>query len=288
MINLGFVILNYNGDQITINCVDSLLKYYPKSLICIVDNHSERKPIERIIEKYQNIENVKILKSDKNYGYAVGNNIGINYLRENGVDYIAVVNNDTVFPNGDLIEQIKSSPENAGVISLELDNTDGTKQSPYGLVKGPIKTYLKIGIRHFLIIIGVYKLIRWIKRKFIKSKEQLNIIEYDKLDYVISGAAFILTPAFFEKYNQLFNKTFLYCEEHILAMYLKKAKLKTYMLFDTKIVHLESQTATFSSYKKLWRAHISWWKGLPVVFKSSKGIKKSFSKRNYQYKMIKK
>lgn len=285
---LGFVILNYNGDQVTINCVDSLLKYYPQETICIVDNYSQDKTIDNIVSRYKEFENVKILKAGKNYGYAVGNNIGINCLREKGVDYIAVVNNDTIFQNSNLLESIKDTNDDIGVISLELDNVDGTKQSPYGIVKGAVKTYLKIGIRQMLIFAGVYLLLRKLKEKITgKKHEDSPKINYDNYDYIVSGAAFILTPNFFKHYTQLFNKTFLYCEEHITALYLKKAKLKTKVILDTKIVHLESQTATFSSRKKLRRAHASWWKGLRVVFKSSKGIRKSFSKKNYSFEEIK-
>lgn len=285
---LGFVILNYNGDQTTINCVDSLLKLYPNQIICIVDNFSQDKPIDNIVEKYKDCSNVKILKAEKNYGYAVGNNIGINYLREMGVEYIAVVNNDTIFQNGSLIESIKNIDSNVGVISLELDNVDGTKQSPYGIIKKPVSTYLKIGIRQILIFMGVYLFFRRVKEKISgKKHEDSPKINYDEFDYIVSGAAFILTPSFFEHYTQLFNKTFLYCEEHITALYLKKAKLKTKVILDTKIIHLESQTATFSSRKKLKRAHQSWWQGLRVLLKSKKGIRKHFSDKNYKCEILK-
>lgn len=287
---LGFVILNYNGDQVTINCVDSLLKYYPNEIICVVDNYSQDKPVDNIVDKYKGYQNVKVLKADKNYGYAVGNNIGINYLREQGIDYIAVVNNDTIFQNSNLLESIKNTEDDIGVISLELDNVDGTKQSPYGMVKGATKTFIKIGIRHMLIFIGVYMLLRKLKEK-ITGKKHVDApkINYEEYDYIVSGAAFILTPNFFKNYTQLFNKTFLYCEEHITALYLKKAKLKTKVILDTKIIHLESQTAsqTLNSRKKLKKAHHSWWQGLRVLFKSQKSIRKHYSDKNYNYILLK-
>ena len=125
--------------------------------------------------------------------------------------------------------------KNIGVISLQLSNLDGTMQNPYGAINKPIKTYWKIGLMHMLMIVKVWDILKWIKRKFKKPKSELQHINYENFDYVISGAAFILTPNFFEHYDQLFNKTFLYCEENILAMYLKKAKLKSVFLTNSQI-----------------------------------------------------
>ena len=292
---LGFVILNYNGNEVTINCVNSLLEYYKGYPICIVDNNSEKNPIDNIYEKYKDIEEIIILKAKKNYGFAVGNNIGINFLRELGVENIAVVNNDTIFQNSDLINklEIKNLKENIAVLSLELDNKDGTKQLPYGLIKGAYKSYIKIGILNFAVITRLFDVYKFFKNLFRKKKvenENINLeIDFNKYEFIISGAAYILTPNFFKYYNQLFNKTFLYCEEHILALYLKKAKLKTEFIRDTKIIHLESQTANLTSFsiKKVKLGFASWFKSLRLLLKSHKKINKKYSKKNYMYEELK-
>ncbi len=290
---LGFVILNFNGDDVTINCVDSLIKFYPDNLICIVDNFSEKKPIDKILEKYKSQENVRILKAEKNYGFAIGNNIGINFLRENGVENVAVVNNDTIFQNDGLLKVVDEREKDEAVLSLELDNADGTKQLPYGLVRGAYKSYIKLGMLQFAVLTRLFKVYKFFKNLFKRKKKDSNEapaeIDFSVYDYIISGAGYILTPAFFEKYSQIFNKTFLYCEEHILVLYLKKAKLKTKFIRDTKIIHLESQTAQLSSFsiKKVKLGYASWWKGLRVLFKSQKKIAKKYSNKNYNYEILK-
>ena len=288
---LGFVVLNYNGDQVTINCVKSLLEHYPKSIICIVDNNSTVHTIDHIKEVFKNSTNIKILKANKNYGFAIGNNIGITYLREKDVKYIAVVNNDTIFQSDNLLLNLNNLENDIGVVSLQLNNKDNTKQIPYGLIKNPYKDYIKTGLLNFFILTKIFYVAKFIKNLFVRHKKlNSNVnINYNNYDFIISGAAFILTPNFFKHYNQLFNKTFLYCEEHILSIYLKKSNLKTKLINDSKIIHLESQTAQLSSYskKKLINGLKSWWKGLGLLFKSSKTIAKKYSDRNYKYEIIK-
>lgn len=292
---LGFVILNFNGDKVTIDCVDSLLKFYPDSTICIIDNNSEKNPIDNILNCYKDNDKVKILKADKNYGFAIGNNIGINYLRENGFEYIAVINNDTIFQNDGLLKEIKTVQDDEAVLSLELDNKDGTKQLPYGLIKGASKSYIKLGVLQLSILTRMFYVYKFFKNLLKRKKKtettQAKAVEIDfsKYDYIISGAAYILTPAFFKYYSQLFNKTFLYCEEHIMTLYLKKAKLKTRFVRDTKIIHLESQTAQLTNFsmKKIKLGFASWWKGLRVFFKSHKKIARKYSNKNYKYEILK-
>lgn len=291
---LGFVILNYNGDDVTINCVDSLIKFYPEAAVCIVDNNSQNKSVDNILNRYKEQSNITILKADKNYGFAVGNNIGINYLREEGCEYVGVINNDTIFQNGELYDKLDVVAEDEAVLGLELDNLDGTKQVPYGLIKGASRTYIKTGIAQFMFLTGLRVIYRFFKNLFKRKKNvaQTQVqpeIDFSEYDYTISGAAYILTPAFFRYYNQLFNKTFMYCEENILALYLKKAKLKTKLIRDTKIIHLESQTARLGNYsrKKIKMGHASWWKGLGVFFGSQKRIVKKYSNKNYNFEKLK-
>ena len=287
---IGFVVLNYHGNEITQQCVDSILHYYPDNLICIVDNASQDNSVADFRQKYVNQETVIILQADKNYGFAIGNNIGINYLREQGIQYIVVINNDTIFQKSGIIEQLDNFEDGVGLISLELSNQDGTTQIPYGLIKSASKNYLKIGVINFLLVTKLYFVLRFFKRcLFRKKPETASVVDYSQYHYVISGAGYILTPHFFEHYQQLFNHTFLFNEEHILALYLQKAKLKTAIIKDTQIIHLESQTAKLKPlcFKKLCRAIASWIKGLSVFFKNSTKIRKRFSNKNYCYKIIK-
>lgn len=88
------VVLNYNGYEDTVLCVDSLLKCSYKNLsIVLVDNNSTDNSKILLKEKYNNLP---MLELNINGGYSYGMNNGAKYSLENGADIILYVNNDVV------------------------------------------------------------------------------------------------------------------------------------------------------------------------------------------------
>lgn len=89
------IILNYNGYEDTLECVKSVEKSdYPNVKIVVIDNASQNDSYN-VLRKSLN-PNVVLMKTEKNIGYAGGNNIGIKYAMDDGADYICVLNNDTI------------------------------------------------------------------------------------------------------------------------------------------------------------------------------------------------
>ena len=68
----GLVVLNYNDYKTTIKLIQMIKNYDSIDLIVVVDNCSTDKSYKKINEYTNN--KVKLLKSDKNGGYAYGNN----------------------------------------------------------------------------------------------------------------------------------------------------------------------------------------------------------------------
>ncbi|MFC2082233.1 glycosyltransferase family 2 protein [Bacteroidota bacterium] len=93
---VNIVILNWNGLEDTLECLESLRNInYPNYKIIVVDNHSTGNDVELIKEKYEN-EISKLIVTEQNLGFSGGNNIGIDYSVESGAEYILLLNNDTV------------------------------------------------------------------------------------------------------------------------------------------------------------------------------------------------
>lgn len=151
---ITILILNWNGWEDTIECLESLCNInYPDFNVILVDNASEDESIERIEyfcinkvrkglksrdynfkfliheeseynsvtsndnEKWFNKELI-LLKNSKNYGYAKGNNIGMIFaLRVFNPDYILLLNNDTVVEENFLTELIKAT-DNQGKVGI--------------------------------------------------------------------------------------------------------------------------------------------------------------------------
>ena len=88
------VILNWNGWEDTIKCVESLQKVtYSHVTIVLVDNGSTDGSVERLSKRFPEVQ---LLSLPNNRGYAAGNNAGIRYALNHGADYVLVLNNDTV------------------------------------------------------------------------------------------------------------------------------------------------------------------------------------------------
>lgn len=88
------IVLNYRGKEDTKECVDSILtSTYKNFEIVIVDNHSLD---ESIFYLKKTFPDIVLLETEKNLGYAGGNNVGINYALNKGADAILILNNDTV------------------------------------------------------------------------------------------------------------------------------------------------------------------------------------------------
>ena len=90
---LSIIVLNYNGRNLTENCIDSVLKSdYPRFEIIVVDNASTDNSLSIIEERFGQDPRVFVIKNIHNLLYAAGNNVGIKQARG---EYIVVLNNDT-------------------------------------------------------------------------------------------------------------------------------------------------------------------------------------------------
>ena len=92
---IAVIILNYNGKEDTLTCLESLQKVvgdgYTTETI-VVDNASGDDSVVEIQEKYPE---VKLLINPQNLGFSEGNNVGIRHALTNQADYILLLNNDT-------------------------------------------------------------------------------------------------------------------------------------------------------------------------------------------------
>ncbi len=86
---VSIVILNLNGASMTVKCLESIKKSdYRNREIIVVDNGSTDNSME-ILSK---IKGIRLIRNERNMGFAEGNNIGVRIARGK---YVCMMNNDT-------------------------------------------------------------------------------------------------------------------------------------------------------------------------------------------------
>ena len=246
---VAIIILNWNGWEDTIECLESVYQItYPNYEVIVVDNGSEDESVEKIKEyaegkikveskffeyssenkpiriieytreeaeagggKEKEIADLPsnrrmiIIKNEKNYGFAEGNNIAIRYaLKALDPDYVLLLNNDTVVDKEFLGELVKIGERDEKIGAI------GPKVYQYNKPKRLQATYSKISFGG--------------GRAFVVGQ---NVIDYGQFnferetDYVF-GEAFLIKSKVIEDVG-LFNPNyFLYWEEIELCIRIKK------------------------------------------------------------------
>ncbi len=90
------IIVNWNGIEDTLNCLQSLSKInrsYANLTVLVVDNGSTNDSVSQIHKKYPD---VTVLETGKNLGFTGGNNVGMDYALSHNADFIWMLNNDTL------------------------------------------------------------------------------------------------------------------------------------------------------------------------------------------------
>jgi GT2 family glycosyltransferase len=110
MDKLAIVIVNYNLEEDTIECIESLLHAGSSfSQIYLVDNASTDSSLSGIISHFGS--ELKILRNNINRGYADGVNLGIRTALTQGTEWILAINNDTTVESNFLKKLLEATDD---------------------------------------------------------------------------------------------------------------------------------------------------------------------------------
>lgn len=199
-------ILNFNGKDNTVNCLESLDKVVRENFdlkVLVIDNASSEK-LE--LPSFSNL-NVRFIENKENLGFSGGHNVGIKFALDNGADFIVILNNDTVVDENLISEFIKSSKENVGIIAPKIYFHPGFEFHKGRYKKedeGKVFWYAG-GIMDFKNVIGHHR-----------GVDEVDHGQYDSVESTdfASGCCMLVRREVFEKIGLFDDKYFLYYEDN--------------------------------------------------------------------------
>lgn len=214
---VSVISVNFNSADVTEDMILSLRKAtYPNIEVVIVDNASTQDPVY-LKEKYPEIV---YLRSEKNLGFAGGNNLGIEKAKGK---YFLLLNNDTeVDPHflEPLVEVMESDPT-VGCVSSKLifHHTPNTIQ--YAGNKG---------------------LNPYTGQAFGRGSKEIDNGQYDDVwpIKIAHGAAMMFSRAVLNKVGPMADLYFLYYEEIDYCKRIEDAGYQLFYVGTSKVFHKES------------------------------------------------
>lgn len=234
---VGFLILNYNSWELSSNLAKKVASYQGIDRVVIVDNCST----DDLFGKLQGIEDdgITVVKSEKNGGYAYGNNYGAKYCKSIGIDILFISN-----PDVDVDE------EDIDMITTAFKDTD------YAVLSG-----VEYDIQKQISQQPVWKQMSYkddlmdcffIGRKLCKTK---NGVELDRSKRIqkaelVKGSFLAVRLDKFMDVGGFDEGTFLFCEERILGKRMEMAGAKVGVVTGAKYYHNHSATIN-KAYKSV-------------------------------------
>ncbi|WP_248722650.1 glycosyltransferase family 2 protein [Seonamhaeicola sp. ML3] len=215
---VSIVSVNYNQPEITCEMLESLRGVtYPNFETLIVDNGSPTNSPLIIKEKYPE---AKLIISDKNLGFAGGNNIA---LKEAKGDYVLLLNNDTeVEPDFlDSLVELMESDDTIGIVSSKILFYHEDNIIQYA-GSSPLNPITSRGVTYGN-----------------KEKDNGQFKKATETSYP-HGACMMIRRSVLEELGLLYEGYFLYYEELDFAERVKRAGYKIYFQPNSSILHKES------------------------------------------------
>ncbi len=121
---VSIVILNYKVCNLTLECVESVLKSDYKNLQVIVVDNNSNDGLDQKIKKFR----VEFIQNNDNLGYAGGNNVGIEKALKDKADFVFVLNPDTTIQNDTIKILVEGMQKyNAGLANPKIYFSDSKK-----------------------------------------------------------------------------------------------------------------------------------------------------------------
>ncbi|MDW2797294.1 glycosyltransferase [Clostridium boliviensis] len=263
--DIVFVILHYTAIDMTISCVASIRRYVDTGnyKIIIVDNCSPDDSYRELNVILGKDDDIILLHSDVNVGFARGNNIGFSYANEHfHPEFLVLMNNDVLLIEKWIYKKLKKKYEETdyAVLGPMIITGEGSIcSSPLRKEILSVKAARRAVRRYYrlyrLNFFGLDKHYRWLMSKTHKHIPQFSVEErlVSHENVGIHGCFMVFSENYSLKFEGLDPSTFLYMEEDILFLHLMKNNMKSIYYPEITVYHKEdasTDSVLKSSHKK--------------------------------------
>ncbi|MYA76180.1 MAG: glycosyltransferase family 2 protein [Gemmatimonadetes bacterium] len=232
--HVTIVILNWNREADTLECLDSLARMnYPSFSIVVVDNGSTDGSPEAIERWGCEHLPLTLIRNGENLGFVRGSNQGMRHAISTDTDYVFLLNNDTVV-EPDALSLLVATAERSG----ERSGDTG--------MAGP-KIY-QYGKDNVLDSAGT-RAIWWLAQGFLIGHGEDDRGQYDhpgEMPYV-TGTALLVKRAVLEKIGLMDEDYFCYFDDFDWGLKARKAGYRLLLVPEAVVHHKGSLTAGFGS-----------------------------------------
>jgi GT2 family glycosyltransferase len=231
--HLSIIIISYNTEKITIDCLKSIIESLKNSSlkyeIVVIDNGSKDNSILAIKRLESEIKNcnlkITLIKNKKNIGFGAANNQAAKLAKS---DYLLFLNSDIIVLNAAIEKLYNFYKQNEKLFNFlggKLLNKDSTSQPSCG----PMYT-LPMIFAHLFLRGDYWGLTRY-------SPNKIKEVDW------ISGACILTKKEYFEEVGGFDEKIFMYMEEVDLLYRAKKQGFKIFFYPEARFIHLGSQSS---------------------------------------------
>lgn len=239
---IGYVCTNFNNSSFTVKAVATLRANAGHEIaIVIVDNGSDQNNQMILRALAASEPAIHVMFGQENVGYFRGLNLGIKHLRVLApeITWIVIGNNDLEFPP-DFCDRVASNTgrwQDHAVISPDIVTLDGDHQNPHVISNISMLRELMYDVYFSNYYIGLLtqKLAMTFRRLSDRSDEKQWQIAQPI--YQGHGSCYLLSPAFFKHFDELWAPTFLMSEEYFLAKQLMDVGQQVYYDPAIRVIH---------------------------------------------------
>ena len=250
MVDISFIIVNWNTRDVLMDCIDSIYKTVMDIdwEIYVVDNNSTDGSQAAVKQKFPNI---KLIENETNTGFAHANNQALSIMHGR---FAVLLNSDAVLKEDSIKKLLAFMTGNpsAAIAGVQLLNDDGSRQNS---IDNFPSTETEIFNKSIL-------------RLFFPGKYPSKNISYKdpiEVDSVI-GACMIVRRESMDEVGLFDEDYFIFLEETDWCFRMNKKGWKVYHVPDAEVFHLSGH----SKKRTPWRSQIEYYISLYKFFRKNR------------------